>query len=52
MYNKELELFVKQVAKTLATGSYLTDFCQIPTKITVESALNTELGNHLAYAKK
>lgn len=50
MNKKELEAFAKQAAKGIKSEQDLTDFRKIPTKITVEAALNAELEERLGYA--
>lgn len=49
MDKKKLEAFAREVAKGLKTEKDLNEFSQILTKITVEAALNAELGEHLGY---
>ncbi len=51
MYKQQLEAFAREVAKTIKTESDLNDFRQMLTKITVETALNAELNDHLGYDK-
>lgn len=50
--NKEaLEAFAREAAKGIKTEKDLNDFRQILTKVTVETALNAELDDHLGYDK-
>ncbi|MBK8815607.1 MAG: IS256 family transposase [Methylococcaceae bacterium] len=51
MNKAELEVFAKEVAKTIKTEKDLNAFSQMLTKITVEAALNAELDEHLGYGK-
>ena len=51
MNKVELEIFVRDAAKSIKTEKDLNDFSQMLTKITVEAALNAELDDHLGYAK-
>jgi transposase-like protein len=51
MNKKELEAFAKQAAKSIKSEADLTDFRKMLTKVTVEAALNTELNEHLGYAR-
>ena len=52
MMNKEkLEAFAREAAKSIKTESDLNDFRQMLTKVTVETALNAELDDHLGYDK-
>ncbi len=51
MDKKQLEAFAREAAKTIKTESDLNDFRQMLTKITVETALNAELDDHLGYDK-
>lgn len=51
MNKKELEAFAREAAKTIKTESDLNDFRQMLTKVTVETALNAELDDHLGYSK-
>ena len=48
---KELELFVREAAKSLKTEKDLNGFSQMLTKVVVEAALNMELDEHLGYSK-
>lgn len=51
MKMKELEAVVREAAKSMRTEKELNDFSQMMTKITVETALGAELGDHLGYDK-
>ena len=51
MNKKQIEAFAREAAKSIKTESDLNDFRQILTKITVETALNAELDEHLGYDK-
>jgi len=51
MDHKQLEAFAREAAKTLKTEKDFNNFSQMLTKITVEAALNPELGEHLGYSK-
>jgi len=51
MNRKELEAFAREAAKTIKTEKDLSDFSQMLTKITVETALSAELDDHLGYDK-
>ncbi len=51
MNKKELEAFAREAAKSIKTESDLNDFRQMLTKVTVETALNAELDDHLGYDK-
>ena len=51
MNKVELEIFVRDAAKSIKTEKDLNEFSQKLTKITVEAALNAELDDHLGYAK-
>lgn len=51
MNKKELEAFVKEATKRIKTPEDLTEFSQMLKKITVEAALNAEMGEHLGYKK-
>jgi len=52
MMNREkLEAFAREAAKSIKTESDLNDFRQMLTKVTVETALNAELDDHLGYDK-
>ena len=50
--NKEaLEAFAREAAKGIKTEEDLNNFRQLMTKVTIETALNAELDDHLGYAK-
>ena len=49
MNKKELEAFAREAAKSIKTEQDLGDFSRMLKKITVETALNTELDDHLGY---
>lgn len=51
MDKKSLEAFVREVAKSIKIESDLDDFRKMLTKVTIETALNTELDEHLGYEK-
>lgn len=51
MNRKELEAFAREAAKSIKTEKDLNAFSQMLTKITVETALNAELDEHLGYDK-
>ncbi|HCE2123050.1 TPA: IS256 family transposase [Vibrio parahaemolyticus] len=51
MDKKQLEALAREAAKSIKTESDLNDFRQMLTKVTVETALNAELDEHLGYAK-
>jgi len=51
MNRKELEAFAREAAKSIKTEKDLNAFSQMLTKITVETALNAELDDHLGYDK-
>ncbi len=51
MNKKELEAFAREAAKGIKTENDLNAFSQMLTKITVETALNAELDEHLGYDK-
>ena len=51
MDRKKLEAFAREAAKTIKTESDLDDFRKMLTKVTVETALNAELDDHLGYEK-
>jgi len=51
MNRKELEAFAREATKSIKTEKDLSDFSQMLTKITVETALNAELDEHLGYDK-
>jgi len=47
----ELEAFAREAAKSIKSESDLNDFRQMLTKVTVETALNAELDDHLGYGR-
>ena len=49
MKKEQLEAFAREAAKTIKTESDLNDFRRMLTKVTVETALNAELDDHLGY---
>jgi len=49
MNRKALETFAREAAKSIKTEKDLSDFSQMLTKITVETALGAELDDHLGY---
>jgi len=49
MDKKQLEAFAREAAKSIKTESDLNDFRRMLTKVTVETALNAELDEHLGY---
>ena len=51
MNKKELEAFAREAAKSIKTEADLNDFRKMLTKVTVETALNAELDEHLGYEK-
>lgn len=51
MNKTQLEAFAREAAKSIKTESDLNDFRKMLTKITVETALNAELDDHLGYDK-
>ncbi|MGF1729367.1 IS256 family transposase [Photobacterium kasasachensis] len=51
MDKKQLEALAREAAKSIKTESDLNDFRQMLTKVTVETALNAELDEHLGYDK-
>ena len=51
MDKKALEAFAREAAKSIKSPSDLDDFRKMLTKVTVETALNTELNEHLGYEK-
>ena len=51
MDQKQLEAFAREAAKSIKSESDLDDFRRMLTKVTVETALNAELDNHLGYDK-
>lgn len=51
MDQKQLEAFAREAAKSIKTEADLNNFQQMLTKVTVETALNVELDEHLGYEK-
>lgn len=51
MDKKELQAFAKEAAKNIKTEADLNEFRQMLTKITVETALNAELDEHLGFSR-
>jgi len=51
MNKKELEAFAREAAKSIKTEKDLSDFSRMLKKITVETALNAELDDHLGYER-
>ena len=51
MNKKELAAFAREAAKGIKTEKDLADFSRMLKKITVETALNAELDDHLGYDK-
>ena len=51
MKHEDLQAFAQAAAKNIKTEADLNEFRQILTKITVETALNAELDDHLGYPK-
>ena len=51
MDKKALEAFAREAAKSIKTETDLDDFRKMLTKVTVETALNAELDEHLGYQK-
>jgi transposase-like protein len=51
MNKKELQAIAQAAAKNIKTEADLNEFRQMLTKITVETALNTELDDHLGFAR-
>lgn len=51
MNKKELEAFAREAAKSIKTEKDLSDFSRMLKKVTVETALNAELDDHLGYDK-
>lgn len=51
MDKKALEAFAREAAKSIKTPADLDDFRKMLTKVTVETALNAELDEHLGYEK-
>lgn len=51
MDKKALEAFAREASNLIKTPSDLDDFRKMLTKVTVETALNAELDEHLGYEK-
>jgi len=51
MNHDKLKAIAQEAAKTIKTEADLNEFRQILTKITVETALNAELDDHLGYSR-
>lgn len=51
MNKKELKAFARKAAKSIKSEKNLNDFRKMLTKVTVETALNAELDNHLGYGR-
>ena len=51
MKKKELQAIAEAAAKNIKTEEDLNEFQQMLTKITVETALNVELDDHLGFDK-
>jgi transposase-like protein len=51
MNQDKLKTIAQEAAKTIKTEADLNEFRQMLTKITVETALNAELDDHLGYSK-
>jgi transposase-like protein len=51
MKKKELEAIAQAAAKNIKTEADLNEFRQMLTKITVETALNAEIDDHLGYSR-
>ena len=51
MNKKELEAFAREAAKSIKTEKDLSAFSRMLKKVTVETALNAELDDHLGYDK-
>lgn len=51
MNKQELEAFAREAAKGIKTEKDLNEFRQMLTKVTIETALNAELDDHLGYDK-
>lgn len=51
MNKKDLEAFAREAAKSIKTEKDLSDFSRMLKKVTVETALNAELDDHLGYDK-
>ena len=51
MDKKELRAIAKAAAKNIKTEADINEFRQMLTRITVETALNAELDDHLGFSK-
>jgi len=51
MKKEDLQAIAQEAAKNIKTEEDLNEFRQMLTKITVETALNAELDDHLGYSK-
>ena len=51
MNKQDLVAFAREAAKSIKTEADLNDFRKMLTKVTVETALNAELDEHLGYEK-
>lgn len=51
MNKEQLEALAREAVKNIKTEADLTDFRQMLTKVTIETALNAELDDHLGYDK-
>jgi len=51
MNKKELEAFAREAARSIKSQADLEDFRKMLTKVTIETALNVELDEHLGYEK-
>ena len=51
MNKKQLGAFAKEAAKGIKTPEDLNQFSQMLKKITVEAAINAEMGEHLGYER-
>jgi len=49
MNKEQLEALAREAAKTIKTEADLNDFRKMLTKVTVETALNAEMDDHLGY---
>jgi transposase-like protein len=52
MNKEQLEALAREAAKSIKTEADLTDFRQMLTKVTVETALNAELDDHLGWLRE
>ena len=52
MDKKIFEAFAREAAKSIKTESDLEDFRKTLTKVSIETALNIELNEHLGYKKQ